>query len=143
MKTFMAKKGQEERKWLLVDADGAVLGRLAARVATLLLGKHKPTYTPHADVGDFVIVVNAGKIRVTGKKADQRSYNFYSRYPGNHKYVSFARMMEKRPEWVVEHAVRKMLPKNTKGQTLLKKLKVFRGPEHDHHAQKPEKIELS
>ncbi len=142
MKTFMAKKGQEERKWLLVDAEGAVLGRLAAKVATLLLGKHKPTYTPHADVGDFVVVVNAAKIRVSGKKAETNSYNFYSRYPGNHKYVSYEHMMEKKPEWVIEHAVRKMLPKNTKGQTLLKKLKVFRGPEHDHQAQKPEKIEL-
>jgi large subunit ribosomal protein L13 len=143
MKTFMAKKGQEPRQWLLVDADGAVLGRLAAKVATLLLGKHKPTYTPHADVGDFVVVVNAAKVRVTGSKAEQKTYNFYSRYPGNHKYVRLAQMMAKKPEWVIEHAVRKMLPKNTKGQTLLKKLKVYRGPEHEHQAQKPEKMELS
>ena len=142
MKTFMAKKGQEERKWLLVDADGAVLGRLAAKVATLLLGKHKPTYTPHADVGDFVVVVNAEKIRLTGTKAEVKTYDSYSRYPGGHKYVSFEQAMAKKPEWVVETAVRKMLPKTQMGKRALKKLKIFRGPEHEHQAQKPEKVKL-
>jgi large subunit ribosomal protein L13 len=138
----MAKTGQVERKWLLVDAEGAVLGRLAAKIATILMGKNKPTYTPHADVGDYVVVVNAEKVRLTGNKTEEKSYNFYSRYPGNHKYVSFTKMREKKPEWIVHTAVRKMLPKNHMGDELLKKLKVFRGPEHEHHAQKPEKVEL-
>ncbi len=142
MKTYMAKTGQVERKWLLVDADGAVLGRLAAKIAPILMGKNKPTYTPHADVGDYVVVVNAEKVKLTGSKTDVKSYNFYSRYPGNHKYVSYTKMQEKKPEWIVQTAVRKMLPKNHMGDELLKKLKVFRGPEHDHHAQKPEKVEL-
>ncbi len=142
MKTFMAKAGQVEQKWVLVDAEGAVLGRLAAKIAPILMGKNKPTYTPHADVGDYVVVVNAEKIKLTGNKTDVKSYNFYSRYPGNHKYISFTKMLEKKPEWIVQEAVRKMLPKNHMGDELLKKLKVFRGPEHKHHAQKPEKVEL-
>ncbi len=141
-KSYMAKAGQVEQKWLLVDADGAVLGRMATRIATILMGKNKPTYTPHADVGDYVVVVNAEKIKLTGKKAEQKVYDSYSRYPGGHKYTSFAHMMEKKPEWVIETAVRKMLPKNHMGARYLKKLKVFRGPEHEHQAQKPQKIEL-
>lgn len=141
-KSYMAKAGQVEQKWLLVDADGAVLGRMATRIATILMGKNKPTYTPHADVGDYVVVVNAEKIKLTGKKAEQKVYDSYSRYPGGHKYTSFAHMMEKKPEWVIKTAVRKMLPKNYMGARYLKKLKVFRGPEHEHQAQKPQKIEL-
>jgi large subunit ribosomal protein L13 len=143
MKSFMAKKGECEGKWLLVDADNAVLGRMAARIAPMLMGKTKPTYTPHVDTGDHVIVINAEKIRLTGKKAQQKEYDYYTQYPGGHKYVSFADMMAKRPEKVVELAVRRMLPKNKLGKKMLKKLKVYRGPEHEHQAQKPEKLELS
>jgi large subunit ribosomal protein L13 len=142
MKTFVAKKEDLDRKWVLVDADGAVLGRMAAKIAPILMGKTKPTYTPHVDTGDFVVVVNAEKIRVTGKKAEQKEYNYYTYHPGGHKYVSLADMMARHPERVIELAVRRMLPKNRLGRKMLKKLKVYRGPEHEHQAQKPEKIEL-
>ena len=142
MKTFLAKKEQIEQKWLLVDADGAVLGRLAAKVAPILMGKTKPIYTPSVDTGDYVIVVNADKIRVTGKKADEKEYDYYTLYPGGHKYVSFAEMMERKPEKVIEMAVRRMLPKNKLGRDMLRKLKIYRGGEHEHQAQMPEKIEL-
>jgi large subunit ribosomal protein L13 len=142
MKSFMAKEDQVQHKWLLVDADGAILGRLASKLAVMLMGKDKPTWTPHVDVGAFIVVINADKIRLTGTKAEVKTYNSYSRYPGGHKYVSFAKAMEKKPEWVIETAVRKMLPKTQMGKKALKKLKVFRGPEHEHQAQQPEKIEL-
>jgi len=142
MKSFMAKKEQVERKWVLVDADGAILGRMAAKIAPILMGKTSPTYTPHVDTGDFVVVLNAQKIRVTGKKAQLKQYDYYTSYPGGHKYVSFARMMGKKPEKVVELAVRRMLPKNKLGRQMIKRLKVYRGTEHEHQAQKPEKIEL-
>ena len=142
MKTFMAKKNQIEQKWLLVDAEGAILGRMAAKIAPILMGKTKPTYTPHVDTGDYVIVVNADKIKVTGKKAESKQYESYSHYPGGRKLTGFTDMMEKRPERVVELAVKRMLPKNKLGRAMLKKLKVYRGPEHNHQAQKPEKIEL-
>jgi large subunit ribosomal protein L13 len=143
MKSFMAKKDECEGRWLLVDADNAVLGRMAAKIAPILMGKTKPTYTPHVDTGDYVIVVNAEKIRLTGKKAQQKEYDYYTGYPGGHKYVSFAEMMAKKPEKVVELAVRRMLPKNKLGRKMLKKLKIYRGPDHEHQAQKPEKLELS
>ena len=142
MKSFMAKKHQVEQKWLLVDADGAVLGRMAAKIAPLLMGKTKPTYTPHVDTGDYVVVVNAEKIRLTGRKAQVKEYDSYTGYPGGHKYVSFAKMMARKPEKVVELAVRRMMPKSALGRQMLKKLKIYRGPEHEHHAQKPQKIEL-
>jgi large subunit ribosomal protein L13 len=142
MKSFMAKKNEVEQKWLLVDADGAILGRVAAKIAPILMGKTKPTYTPHVDTGDYLIVVNAGKIRLTGKKAQTKEYDYYTYHPGGHRYVSFADMMAKKPEKVVEMAVRRMLPKNALGRKMLKKLKIYRGPEHEHQAQKPEKIEL-
>jgi large subunit ribosomal protein L13 len=142
MKSFMAKQDQVEQKWLLVDADGAVLGRMAAKVATILMGKNKPTYTPHVDTGDYVVVVNAAKIQLTGSKAEQKVYDWYTGYPGGHKYASFAQMMERKPEKVIETAVRKMLPKTQMGRRALKKLKVFRGPEHEHHAQQPQKVQL-
>ena len=143
MKSFLAKKNEVEQKWLLADADGAVLGRMAAEIAPILMGKHKPTYTPHVDTGDYVIVVNADKIKVSGKKAEQKEYEYYTHYPGGRKFVSFADMMARKPEKVVELAVRRMLPKNKLGRQMLKKLKVYRGPEHQHQAQRPEKIELS
>jgi len=143
MKSFMAKKGHVEQKWLLVDADGAVLGRLATKIAPILMGKTKPAYTPHVDVGDYVIVVNAEKVRLTGKKAQVKEYDYYTHHPGGHKYVSFADMMAKKPEKVIELAVRRMLPKNKLGRKMLKKLKVYRGPDHENQAQRPENIELA
>ena len=142
MKSFTVKKEQAEHKWVLVDAQDAILGRMASRIAPILMGKNKPTYTPHVDTGDFVIVINADKIKVTGKKADTKQYDYYTHFPGGHKYVSFADMMAKKPERVIELAVRRMLPKNKLGRKMLKKLKVYRGSEHEHQAQKPEKIEL-
>jgi len=142
MKSFMAKKEQVERKWYLVDAQDAVLGRMAARIAPILMGKTKPTYTPHVDTGDYVVVINAEKVKVTGKKAQDKEYDYYTHYPGGHKIVSFADMMAKKPEKVIELAVKRMLPKNKLGRVMLRKLKVYRGPEHDHQAQKPERIEL-
>lgn len=142
MKSFMAKKNEVEQKWLLVDADGAMLGRMAAKIAPILMGKAKPTYTPHIDTGDYVIVVNAEKIKLSGRKAGVKEYDSYTRYPGGHKYVSFAEMMARKPEKVVELAVRRMMPKSALGKQMLKKLKVYRGPEHEHQAQKPRKIEL-
>lgn len=143
MKSFMAKKGEVEQKWHLIDAEGLVLGRMAAKIAPILMGKDKPTYTPNVDTGDYVIVVNAEKIKVSGKKAEVKEYDYYTHFPGGHKFVSFADMMARKPEKVIELAVRRMLPKNKIGRKMLKKLKVYRGPEHDHQAQKPEKIELS
>ncbi|MBN1804544.1 MAG: 50S ribosomal protein L13 [Sedimentisphaerales bacterium] len=142
MKSFMAKKDNYEQKWMLVDADGAVLGRMAAKIAPILMGKNKPTYTPHVDTGDYVVVVNAEKVTVTGKKAQNKEYDYYTLFPGGHKYVSFAEMMAKKPEKVIELAVRRMMPKNKIGRQMLKKLKIYRGPDHEHQAQKPEKIEL-
>lgn len=138
----MAKKGQVERKWLLVDADGAVLGRLAAKIAPILMGKTKPIYTPHVDTGDYVVVINADKVRLTGKKARSKQYDYYTHFPSGHKFVSFTDMMAKKPERVIELAVRRMLPKSKLGKKMFKKLKVYRGNEHTHSAQRPEKIEL-
>lgn len=142
MKSFMAKKGQVEHRWHLVDAEGLVLGRMAAKIVPLLMGKTEPTYTPHVDGGDYVIVVNAAKVRVTGKKAQQIEYDYYTLYPGGHRFVSFSDMMTKNPERVIKLAVRRMLPKNKLGMKMLTRLKVYRGSDHQHQAQKPEKIEL-
>ncbi len=142
MKSFMAKKEQVVHDWLLVDAEDAILGRMAAKIAPILMGKTKPIYTPHVDTGDYVVVINAEKVKVTGKKAEFKEYDYYTHFPGGHKFVSFADMMDKRPERVIELAVKRMLPKNKLGTAMLKKLKVYRGPEHEHQAQKPEKIEL-
>lgn len=142
MKTYMAKMEEVEHKWVLFDADGAVLGRLAAKIATILMGKHKVTYTPHADCGDFVIVVNADKVRMTGTKEQTKEYDWYSGYPGGHKIRSYAHQKEIRPEGVIELAVRRMLPKTRLARQMYRRLKVYRGPTHEHQAQKPEKIEL-
>ena len=142
MKSFLAKKDQVERKWLLIDAEDVILGRMAAKIAPILMGKTKPTYTPHVDTGDYVVVVNAEKIRLTGKKAETKEYDYYTHFPGGHKYVSFAEMIAKKPEMVVELAVRRMMPKNKLGVAMMKKLKVYRGTEHENQAQRPEKIEL-
>jgi len=142
MKSFIAKKGQIEQKWHLVDADGVILGRMAAKIAPILMGKTKPIYTPNVDTGDYVVVVNAEKLKVTGSKAETKEYDYYTYYPGGHRFVSFADMMARKPEKVIEMAVRRMLPKNKLGKAMLKKLKIYRGPDHDNQAQRPEKIEL-
>ncbi len=142
MKTYYAKPGEVEREWLLVDAEDMVLGRLATQVAQILKGKTKPTYTPHVDVGDFVVVINADKVRLTGKKADQKNYYSHSGYQGGLKETSFKEMLAKHPERIVEKAVKGMLPKNTLGRAMGMKLKVYAGSEHPHAAQNPRKIEL-
>ncbi len=137
MKSYMAKTGGVESKWLLIDADGQVFGRLASQVATLLKGKHKPEYTPHIMTGDHVIVVNVEKIVFTGKKLDQKKYYRHTGHPGGLKEVSYAKMMEQKPEFLFMNAVRRMLPKNKLGREMLKNLRVYVGPDHDHEAQKP------
>ena len=142
MKTYQAKPGQVEREWVLIDAENQVLGRLAVKAAQILKGKHKPQYTPHVDTGDFVVVINADKIRVTGNKAADKKYYRHSGYPGGLKEESFETAMQKHPERVIEHAIKGMLPKNTLGRAQGKKLKVYAGPEHPHMAQNPRKIEL-
>ncbi|MDR0500181.1 MAG: 50S ribosomal protein L13 [Coriobacteriales bacterium] len=142
MKTYYAKPGEVTREWLLIDAEDQVLGRVASTAAQILKGKHKPQYTPHVDVGDFVIVINADKIKVTGAKASSKTYYSHSGYPGGLKEEPFARAMERHPERVIEHAVKGMLPKNTLGRAQGKKLKVYAGPEHPHQAQQPREISL-
>jgi len=140
-KTFVAKKGEIAKRWLLVDAAGQVLGRLATKIATVLQGKHKPIYTPHVDTGDFVIVVNADKVQLTGKKLQQKRYQRYSGYPSGLKQRTAAEMLAKHPERVVRLAVARMLPKSNLGRLMLRKLKVYAGPEHPHQAQRPVKLE--
>ena len=138
MNTFMANPATVERKWFVVDAEGKTLGRLAAEVAKVLRGKNKPTFTPHIDTGDYVIVVNAEKITVTGKKLDQKTYVRHSAYVGSLKETSLREMLATKPVNVIEHAVKGMLPKGKLGRQMFKKLKVYAGPEHEHQAQKPE-----
>jgi large subunit ribosomal protein L13 len=136
-KTFYPKAEDISRKWVLVDANGKNLGRLATVIAGIILGKHKPEYTPGVDVGDFVVVINAEKIVVTGKKMDDKYYYRESKYQGGLKKINLRNQLEKRPEYVIEHAVKGMLPHNRLGQRLNKKLKVYSGVNHPHHAQKP------
>ncbi len=142
MKTFMAKAQEVKRKWYVVDAEGKPLGRLASEVAKILRGKHKPIYTPHADTGDNVIVLNAEKVVLTGKKLEQKMYRHYSGYPGGMKEIKYKQFMATKPEKAVELAIKGMLPKNSLGRAMYKKLKVYKGNEHQHQAQKPEKLEL-
>ena len=142
MSTFMAKPAEVERKWYVVDADGVTLGRLAAEVASILKGKKKPIYTPHVDTGDYVIVVNADKVKVTGKKLDQKVYFSHSEYVGGVKEVTLREQLKKHPERVVEHAVKGMLPKGSLGKQMYMKLRVYAGPEHEHAAQKPEVLKF-
>ncbi len=141
-KTYSAKPGEVEQKWWVIDADGKVLGRIATRIADMLRGKNKPTYTPHVDTGDFVVVVNAEKIRLTGNKTSQKKYYRHTEYPGGIKEITAGKLIEKHPEMLIQHAVKGMLPKNRLGRHLLKKLKVYAGPEHPHEAQKPEPLEI-
>ena len=143
MKTWTPKAAEIERKWWVVDADGQILGRLAVAVALRLRGKHKPTYATHADTGDHVIVVNAAQVRVTGRKLEQKKYYRHSGYPGGLRTSTLAQELAKRPERVIEHAVRGMLPKNNLGRQILGKLKVYAGPAHPHTAQQPAIWELS
>ncbi|MDR2737548.1 MAG: 50S ribosomal protein L13 [Puniceicoccales bacterium] len=143
MKTTLATVGDlARRKWRLFDASGVALGRLAVVIANVLRGRDKPLYTPHMDAGDFVVVVNAEKVKLTGNKNDAKEYMFYSGYQGGEKYVPASRMRAKRPEFIVEHAVRGMLPKNRLASKLMSKLKVYRGSEHPHVAQHPEIVSL-
>jgi large subunit ribosomal protein L13 len=143
MRTYMAVREDIQRKWYLIDAKGQVLGRLAATVAKVLRGKHKPVFTPHVDCGDFVVIVNAEKIRVTGKKYTDKLYPSYTGYPGGLRFRSFATLINSKPAYVIRHAVQRMLPKNNLGKHMLKKLKVYKGPQHRNQAQRPEKVSLS
>jgi large subunit ribosomal protein L13 len=142
VKTISAKPEAIEREWLVIDAEGQTLGRLATRVATILRGKHKAVFTPHVDCGDHVIVINADKIQVTGRKLDQKYYYRHSGYPGGLKKVSLRGQMDKNPAFVIETAVRGMLPKNRLGRKMIKKLRVYSGPNHPHQAQQPKPLEL-
>lgn len=141
-KSYVASAKALRRDWYLVDASDRILGRLATRVATVLMGKHRPDYTPFLDTGDFVVVVNAEKIRLTGRKAEQKVYKRFSGYPGGQKEVPFAAEFRRRPEEVIRHAVRDMLPRGTLGRRQISKLKVYRGPEHPHAAQRLKILEI-
>ncbi len=136
------KAGEIERRWFVVDARDQVLGRLASKVARVLRGKHKPTFSPHLDVGDYVVVINAKHVRLTGKKAEQKTYFRHSGYIGGDKLIPFQRMLDARPEWIIERAVKGMLPKNALGRQMAGKLRVYAGEEHPHQAQNPEPLEL-
>ena len=142
MKTYSAKAQEVDRKWYIVDAEGKTLGRLATTVANVLRGKNKPIFTPHVDTGDFVVVINAEKVMLTGKKPLQKTYQRYSGYPGGLKIEKFADVIAKHPERVIESAVRGMISRNKLGRTLFKKLKVYRGPDHPHEAQNPEPLDI-
>jgi len=142
VRTFSAKKEEIERDWYVVDAEGQTLGRLASRIATILKGKHKPIYTPHLDCGDFVIILNADKVRVTGRKMDQKFYYRYSGYPGGLSQISLRDQLARHPERVLQAAIRGMLPKNKLGRKMIKKLKVYAGDEHPHQAQQPKPLDL-
>jgi len=142
VKTHAVKAGEIERRWYVVDAEGRILGRLATRVATILRGKHKPTFSTHLDCGDHVIIINAKKIRVTGKKLDTKMYYRYSGYRGGLKSVVLSEQLEKHPDRVLIHAIRGMLPKNRLGRAMLKKLKVYPGDKHPHAGQQPQPLEL-
>jgi large subunit ribosomal protein L13 len=142
MKTYVATPASRERNWLVVDATGQTLGRLATQIADTLRGKRKPVYTPHCDTGDFVIVVNAEKITVTGRKREQKRYYRHSGYPGGLRSRTLAEMLERRPEEVIRHAVKGMLPRNRLGRAQLRKLKVYAGPDHPHAAQTPDQMEV-
>lgn len=142
MKTFLPKINLEDRKWYVVDAEGAVLGRLATHVANVLRGKNKPIYTPHLDAGDFVVVINADKVRVTGKKETDKVFTSYSGYVGGHSSKTVSQVRDKHADRLISHAVKGMIPKNRLGRKMLTKLKVYKGAEHPHSAQKPIPLEI-
>jgi large subunit ribosomal protein L13 len=143
MSTYVAKSAEIQRKWFVVDAEGQTLGRLASEVASVLRGKHKPEFTPFLDTGDYVIVINAAKLVLTGNKLDQKIYRYHTLYPGGMKETKARNMMQNKPEKVFELAVKGMLPKNALGRAMYRKLKVYAGPEHENAAQKPEALKFS
>lgn len=143
MKTFMAKPQEIERKWYVIDAEGKPLGRLASEVASILRGKNKPIFTPNVDTGDHVIVLNAEKVLLTGKKLDQKLYRYHTLHPGGLKEIKYKHLMAKHPERAIELAVKGMLPKNSLGRQMYRKLKVYAGAQHEHQAQKPEVLDLN
>ena len=142
MKSYMAKANEVERKWYVIDAEGKVLGRLATEVASILKGKKKPIYTPHVDTGDYVIIINAEKVKLTGNKWDQKIHAYHTGYPGGRREVSYQQLRDKRPEKIIELAIKGMLPKSRLGRKMYKKLKVYSGSEHPHAAQMPEVYEF-
>ncbi|NLO20477.1 MAG: 50S ribosomal protein L13 [Syntrophomonadaceae bacterium] len=142
MKTYMAKPAEVDRKWYVIDASGQALGRLSSEVASILRGKHKADYTPHVDTGDYVIVINAEQIKLTGDKLNQKMFRYYTGYPGGLKEMDYKTLLQKKPEKAIETAVKGMLPHNRLGNRMYKKLKVYRGSEHPHQAQKPEVRQL-
>ncbi len=142
MKTFSAKPHEVKRDWYVIDAEGKTLGRLASEIARRLRGKHKPEYTPHVDTGDYIIVINAEKVKVTGRKEEKKIYYRHSGYPGGLKAISLEKQRAAHPERIIENAVRGMLPKNPLGRAMFRKLKVYAGPQHNHHAQQPKVLEL-
>ncbi len=142
MKTYVPKKTEIKKNWYLVDAEGKILGRLASKIAQVLSGKNKPIYTPFLDTGDFVVVINAKKVKVTGNKEKKKIYYHYSGYPGGLKEIVYEKLLEKKPSLIIQRAVRGMLPKSKLGRKMFKKLKVYAGTEHRHEAQNPEKIDL-
>ncbi|RVU54332.1 50S ribosomal protein L13 [Anaerosphaera multitolerans] len=142
MKSYMAKANEVDRKWYVIDAEGKVLGRLATEVANILRGKNKPIYTPHVDTGDFVVIINADKVKLTGNKWNNKVHAYHTGYPGGRKEIPYYQLREKNPERVIEYAVKGMLPKNRLGRKMYTKLKVYAGAEHPHEAQKPEVYEF-
>jgi large subunit ribosomal protein L13 len=142
MKTFVAKEHEVTKKWYLVDVEDKIVGRIATQIAMRLRGKHKPIFTPHADTGDFIVVVNADKVMFTGRKWDNKIYYRHTGYPGGLKEISAKKLLEKNPEDILRFAVKRMLPKNSLGRRQLKKLKIYAGPDHPHEAQQPEKWEI-
>lgn len=142
MKTYMAKGETVERDWYVVDAEGMVLGRLASQVAAILRGKHKPIFTPHVDTGDHVIIVNAAKVRLTGNKLDDKKYVHHTGYPGGLKEISYRHLLETKPEFAVYEAIRRMMPKGPLGRQMLKKVRIYAGPEHNNQAQQPKELKL-
>lgn len=142
MTTYMAKPDEVDKKWYVVDAEGKTLGRIASRIATVLRGKHKPEYTPHVDTGDFVIVVNSEKVKLTGNKWDQKIHYKHSQYPGGLKSKTYRELRDKNPQEIIRHAVDGMVPNNKLGKKMMKKLKLYAGPDHPHQAQKPEELEV-
>ena len=142
MKTYSPKAGEVQRNWYVIDAQDKILGRMAAEIARRLRGKHKPEFAPHVDTGDFIVVVNAKKVKVTGQKLEKKKYYRHTGYPGGLKETTLAKMMESKPEEVIRHAVKGMLPKNRLGRAMLKKLKVYAGPDHPHQAQQPQALEF-
>lgn len=140
--TYSMKSGEITKNWYLVDAEGKRLGRLATEIATILRGKNKPEFTPHMDMGDYVIVINAEKVELTGSKSEDKEYFKHTEYPGGKKFINIKKIMQSKPEFVIEHAVNGMLPKNRLGRKIGKNLKVYAGPDHPHTAQKPEKLDI-